>query len=244
MSYFTPTLFNSVAAITTGVTYASRGEVNEDHEIPGLNFGDNTGISLSAVKENIGFLESQIGKSSGHALAEQVHNTRVRFVKESGYYSETDALITDQSDLLIGIRIADCAAILMYDPVSGIIAATHAGWRGAAGGIAGSTVDEMKKKGANITQTKVYISPCISVENFEIGEEVAGQFPTRYINRNFGIKPHLDLKSYLFNTLIEYGIRQENVELDERCTIDDTSFYSYRRERDHAGRMLAFIRKS
>ncbi|HKL16223.1 MAG TPA: polyphenol oxidase family protein, partial [Balneolaceae bacterium] len=90
-------------------------------------------------------------------------------------------------------------------------------------------------------QMKCYISPCLSMKNFEIGEEVALRFPTTFINRNIGKKPHLNLKAFLEQELINAGVRKNSIDIDSRCTIDDTSFYSFRRERDKAGRMLAFI---
>jgi len=95
--------------------------------------------------------------------------------------------------------------------------------------------------GANLLQTLAYISPCISLQHFEVGDEVATQFDSTFINRNIGKKPHLDLKSFLNHQLLTEGISQQKIEIDPRCTIEDLRFYSFRRERHKAGRMLAFI---
>lgn len=244
MIYHAPVLLNMIPGITAGVSYAKREEFSKSSDIPGLNFGENTGISLAEVNQNIQKLIKETGQTGQFALAEQVHGAEVLVVNKPGYYRGVDGLITSERDLMIGIKIADCAALLFADPASGIIAAIHAGWRGAASGIVLNAVQQLKQEGADIINMSVYISPCISLQNFEIGEEVAEQFPSKYIDRTIGPKPHLDLKQFLVNQLKDAGIESKNIDVDSRCTIDDTSFYSFRRERDGAGRMLAFIKQS
>lgn len=244
MIYHAPALLNTIPGITAGVSYAKREKFSTSSDIPGLNFGENTGISLAKVNQNIQKLNKETGYTGQFALAEQVHGAEVSVVNKPGYYREIDGLITSESDLMIGIKIADCAALLFADPVSGIIAAIHAGWRGAASGIVLNAVQQLMHVGANTKNILVYISPCISLQNLEIGEEVAEQFPSKYFDRTIGPKPHLDLKQFLVNQLRDGGIESKNIDVDSRCTFDDTSFYSFRRERDGAGRMLAFIKQS
>ena len=64
-----------------------------------------------------------------------------------GYYTGVDGLITS-FNLLIGIKVADCAAILMSDPHAGVIAAVHAGWRGAASGILPNAIRKNERGGS------------------------------------------------------------------------------------------------
>ena len=244
MIYHEPEQLNKMQGIRAGVTYAARDSFNQKEVITGLNFGENTNTPLSVVKENLFKLYNEIDHSGNIALAEQVHGADAEVVSGAGYFTGVDALITRESNLLIGIKVADCAAVLVSDPVSGIIAALHAGWRGAASGILPNVIKIMVKEGAEAKHIHCYISPCLSLENFEIGEEVAERFSSPFIDRTIGEKPHLNLKAFLCQQLADAGIPPNHIELDERCTIDDTTFYSFRRERENAGRMLAFIKQS
>lgn len=244
MIYHAPRQLNKISHIKAGFTYAMRESINQDESISGLNFGDNTTTSLGVVKHNIQLLNDELEHNGHIALAEQVHGARIADVNKPGYYYGVDGLVTSAPDLLIGVKVADCAAILMADTNTGVIAAVHAGWRGAASNILPAAVQKMEEKGASAEQIYCYISPCITKENFEIGEEVAEQFPSEFIDRTIGKKPHLNLKAFLKQQLTELRVRKSRIEIDLRCTINDNSFYSFRRERDNAGRMLAFIRQT
>jgi len=236
-------LLNSIEGIKAGITLAARDSVNTDGTISGLNLGENTKAPQVEIEHNFEtlFKETGFGKDK-LARAEQVHGGSVEVVTESGYYHNVDGLVTNKKGLALAIKVADCAAILIADPFTGTIAAVHAGWRGAAAGILPTAIHEMKKLGSDTTNLTVYVSPCLSVQNFEVGEEVAAQFDEVFINRTIGNKPHLNLASLLFQQLMDAGIDKESIELDTLCTVSDNRFYSHRRERNKAGRMLAFIR--
>lgn len=244
MIYHAPENLNNISGVKAGITYAVRERFNRAEDIAGLNFGENTRTSMSVVEHSLTTLNDEIDHSGNIALTEQVHGTDVEVVSGAGYATGVDGLITRESDLLLGIKVADCAAILISDPASGVIAALHAGWRGAASGILPNAIKLMKKEGADTKNMHCYISPCLSLENFEIGEEVAEQFPSTFIDRTIGNKPHLNLKAFLRQQMADTGISSNQIETDARCTIDDRSFYSFRRERENAGRMLAFIKQS
>lgn len=244
MIFHSPNIINEINGVEAGFTYALRNSFNVSELIPGLNFGDNTDVTKSIVRENFNILNNEIGHTGRMALAEQVHKSDTKVVSESGIYTGVDGLITTEQNLLLGVKAADCAAILMADSEKSVIAAIHAGWRGAASNILPTAIDEMKVQGASTKNVYCYISACISLNNFEIGEEVAEQFPSSFIDRKIGKKPHLDLKKYLKQQLLDKGVQRSNIEIDPRCTINDLSFYSFRRERDKAGRMLAFIKQT
>jgi|SRR6056297_429556 len=241
MIYHAPKQLNDLSSVTAGLTYANRGSYNTSESIQGLNFGENTSASIQVIKRNLGVLNDELNHNGKIALAEQVHGSEVLIVNSPGYYPGADGLVTSASDLMLGIKVADCAAVLIADTTSGVIAAVHAGWRGAASGILPNALHKMEEEGAIAEQMQCYISPCLSMENFEIGEEVACRFPASFIDRNIGKKPHLNLKAFLEQQLLAAGIPESEIDVDTRCTIEDTSFYSFRRERDKAGRMLAFI---
>lgn len=217
--------------------------LNGEAYIEGLNLGYNTQEIPEVVTQNRGRLLAEFGIDPDWiAFANQVHSNRVIIVKEGGTFAETDALITQIPGLALAIQVADCAAVLLADPVTKTVAAVHAGWRGAAGDIVPRTLDKMEELGANPENCLSFISPCISVANFEVGEEVADQFPAQFVDANSFNKPHVDLKGFLAHQLKEVGLRDKNIEVHPACTIDKIdSFYSYRREKERSGRMMAVI---
>lgn len=175
------------------------------------------------------------------ALARQIHGNHVETVSESGIVEGADGLVTGTPGLILGIRVADCAAILLADTDSGVVGAIHAGWRGAALGILSKGLQTMISLGAKPESMSAFISPCISVENFEVGEEVASQFPDEFVDRQNFVKPHLDLKKFLVARLVDHNLPAGQIECSGDCTVADTRFFSYRREREKAGRMLGLI---
>lgn len=243
--YHTPAVFESFPDIQAGITYSNRKTVNMNGKISGLNLGDNTGAPKSEIDTNFKRLAEELHWNSEKiALAEQVHGGDVLVVDKPGYYKKMDGLVTTEDELIIAVKVADCAAVLLADPSTRSIAAVHAGWRGAAANILPTSIEKMKSTGADSSKMVAYISPCISLQHFEVGEEVASQYDPTFINREIGAKPHLDLKSFLNQQLLDAGINEKQIEIDPRCTIEDNRFYSFRREREKAGRMLAFIRYS
>lgn len=176
------------------------------------------------------------------AIGVQVHGIHVRWVERNGLYPDTDGLITRTAGLTLGIKVADCAAILFSDPINGIAAAVHAGWRGAVDGIHHNAIGMMVEAGTNPQDIVAWISPCIGIAAFEVGEEVAVQFPERFVRREGFDKPHVDLGGFLESDLISAGLNPTNLSRDGRCTVEHPDlFWSFRREKESAGRMLAMI---
>lgn len=212
--------------------------------IPGLNLGYNTSEPEEIVFEKRKMLFSALSvPSSQIASLRQVHGSKVKIARHPGYYKGYDAMVTDQSDVFLTIQVADCAAVLLADHEHSVIGAAHAGWRGAAGGVMPQTVAAMIKLGADPSQIKAYVSPCISFENFEVGEEVADQFPAEFVDYTSYLKPHVDLKGYIAHQLKQNGVFEEHIEVDRHCTMEDSEkFYSYRREKDQSGRMMGIIK--
>lgn len=175
------------------------------------------------------------------ALAKQVHGTRVQTVTEGGAYPETDGFVTRVPGLCLCIRVADCAALLLWDPEAGVAASAHAGWRGAAGGIVDETLKAMEREGAAHSRIRAFVSPCISAGRYEVGEEVAGQFPKEFVYREGYAKPHVDLREFLRRQLADAGVLTGRIEVHQGCTWNDPEYHSYRRDGETAGRMAALI---
>ncbi len=182
----------------------------------------------------------------GVALVRQIHSDIVvdagaedadpEVIRKNEPICEGDALITDRPESLIGIKTADCVPILLADPATGAVGAVHAGWRGTAQHIVAGTVREMSARwGVRPENLRAAIGPAIGVCCYQVGVEVA---------RRFGIEcsgsVHLDLAKINHQQLVQMGV--SNVWVSGECTFcSPLRFYSFRREREQAGRMLSYI---
>lgn len=242
-SLIQPEILEQSDGVKAWFTLKNKAYGDKERAIAGLNLGFNTPENKEFVAANrLALLSSLELDPDWVAYADQVHSNRVQVVPEGGTYPSTDGLVTPIPGLTLGIQVADCAAVLLWDTTNRVIGALHAGWRGAAGNIVLKGIERMCEQGAHHHTMKAYVSPCISIANFEVGQEVAEQFPDEFVDYQRYEKPHLDLKGFLRHQLVKTGIPEPNVEVSEQCTIDDAEhFYSYRREGEQSGRMLALI---
>lgn len=243
MKLIRPSVFSESSDVITAFTESNRSKNTEDRtDDDGLDFGLNTASGKGEIESNYKQLLSELDILSGSiALANQVHGSNIKVVEKPGIYDETDGLITTNNGLTLGIQVADCAAVLIADEEQQVIGAFHAGWRGAVANIIPKGLNKMESLGGNFKNFKVYISPCISQRMFEVGEEVAIQFPEKFVDRFTYSKPHIDLKSFLKDQMQKVGIKESNIEVSPECTMQDLRFFSHRREREKAGRMLGLI---
>jgi YfiH family protein len=118
-----------------------------------------------------------------------------------------DALYTDQRGVALGIKVADCLPVSLCDPIHRVIANIHSGWRGAAQQITAAALDTLAHETAfDPPSSYAYLGPSIRVCCFEVGEEVAVQFDERWIDRQRGLKPHVDLVKMTEDVLRERGV--------------------------------------
>lgn len=229
--------------ISSWFTLRNHQSVHPEKNIAGLNLGLNTEEAEAIILKNRDFLLNEIGvEASQIAYALQVHKTDVKKVTKGGTYPNTDGFVTREKGLALAIQVADCAAVLFGDSNNNVIGAAHAGWRGATGGIVPKTIKKMKTLGAQVNYIKVYVSPCISLENFEVGEEVAAMFPDEFIDTSGYQKPHVDLKAFIQHQLIQEGVQKGHIVIADACTIADENYYSYRRQQEKSGRMMGIIK--
>lgn len=151
-----------------------------------------------------------------------------------------DAIVTRTPGLAIGVTTADCGPILFTDPQARVIAAAHAGWRGALAGVIEATVEAMERLGAERGQIHAALGPMIRRENYEVGPDLIARFTAedRSSDRFFRPAPReghalFDLAGYIATRLSRVGIRQsEDLGL---CTYADPArFFSFRRSTHRA----------
>lgn len=237
MNLIRPSIFSDSSNVTAVFT-ASSNNLGRKR----FDYGINTLSEKLEVDRNYNHLLGDLNlEPNSVALANQVHGSNIQVVDEPGLYKETDGLITKTKGLALGIQVADCAAVLIADIKNEVIGAFHAGWRGAAAGIIPKGLEKIESIGGEKGHFKAYISPCISQEMFEVGEEVAIQFPESFVDRINYSKPHIDLKGFLVHQMTEFGLNDNQIEVSKGCTMKEKRFFSYRREREKAGRMLGLI---
>lgn len=238
-----PTIFDTDKKIRAFFTLKNISNYSEERAIGGLNLGFNTNEAPEVIKQNrMDLLDEFNIDKNWIAFANQVHSNRIKIVTGGRTYAETDALITQVPGLALAIQVADCAAVFITDTRTQTIAAIHAGWRGAVGDIIPLTIKKMQELRVQPKNCKAFISPCISLDNFEVGAEVADQFPDQFVDYTTYKKPHVDLKSFLKYQLSKAGLHEKNIEVHPDCTIaNEERYYSYRHENDESGRMMGVI---
>ena len=234
--------FSQKGVIQAAFTTREGGESAEPYQ--SLNLGLSTDDDPGRVRENRRRAAERIGfEAACMAFAGQVHGNRVQCVSKGRLFAGSDGLATDQENILLCITAADCAAVLLVDEQHGIIGACHVGWRGCVGGVLEKTVDQMCSLGAEPSQVQSSIGPCISVESFEVGEEVAAQFSDQHVvRRDSWPRPHVDLCGAIEDRLIVSGLTPTQIERSDRCTfLENEVFFSHRAEHGVTGRMLGMI---
>lgn len=221
--------------------------------VAGLNVGLGAGDDSAAVAENRRRAAQAVLPGAALVTVYQVHSPDCVTADEPWDDLDrphADALVTDRPGLLLGILTADCAPVLLADREAGVVGAAHAGWKGALGGVIGSTVAAMEALGARPERIAAAIGPCIAQPSYEVDEAFVARFTGQAAtNRRFFAagKPghsHFDLEGYVAAQLAAAGIGQvERLGLDTYA--DPARFFSFRRSTHRGeatyGREIALI---
>lgn len=239
-----PTVFREVPGLVSLQTTRSGGISTPpwDSLNLGLNTLDDNGHIIENYRRLCRFLNIS---TEAIVTSEQVHGTDVCQITVPGKVSGYDALITDRKEIYLGILTADCYPVMVHDRRTGACGAAHAGWQGTVGRIAYKTVNAMKEAfGTRPEDCLAWIGTGISAEHYEIGDEVAGRFDSRYLTPSLsGNGKHLlDLSATNRDQLLEAGIPALQLECSAWCSWRDREqFFSYRRDHGSTGRMLSLI---
>lgn len=218
-----------------------------------LNLAFHVGDDARRVCDNRANWARELGLQPNlFVAAQQTHGSNIRVVSqnESGRGAlswedalpDCDALITAEVGVPLLILVADCAPVLLVDPIRRVCAVVHAGWRGALAGVAGKTVETMRHEfGSQPRDVLAAIGPCLSIENLEVGEEVAAMVEAKNANTvvraSEWAKPHLDLRGLIQSDLVAAGLSASNVEISPLCPKErNDSFFSHRGQNGRAGR--------
>lgn len=216
-----------------------------------LNIGINSGDEHTAIVNNRKRIIRKLGMKP-LVFLNQVHGDEIRVLKnDDNDLPETfepgketyraDAVITDMKDVFLVIQVADCQAVMLYDPEKEIIANIHSGWRGSVKNIIGSCIERMvlefgcrpQKIMAGISPS---LGPCCS-EFINYKDEI----PQHLWKYKIGDTNYFNFWELSADQLMEKGVNKKNIENMECCTKCNTKrFYSYRGEKT-TGRFACVI---
>jgi YfiH family protein len=158
-----------------------------------------------------------------------------------------DSVITDRADVFIGVIVADCVPVLVYDQKNKIIGAVHAGWKGTAGGILEKTLLLMMERfNSRPDDVLVSIGPSIKKCSYEVDADVKDAVESRTGPGNYlepkNYKYMIDLAEANRIQAINSGVLERNIWKSEDCTYcNPDKYYSYRYRRETSGRQGGFI---
>ena len=200
-----------------------------------LNCGLGSNDNINNIRKNIDRVCKKIGCNKNNLiLMSQIHSNIVHKVtKIPNKKLKGDSLVTNRKGIALGILTADCAPILIYDPVNNLIGAIHAGWRGAYKKIVSNTLKKFKFKGSNFKDLIVVIGPCISKKNYEVKRGFFNKFITNeQSNKKFfnykNNKMYFSLSDYIKQNFLNLGVK--NVEIIKKDTYKTSNnFFSARK---------------
>jgi len=217
-----------------------------------MNLADDTGDVPGHVQQNLGTLLRESGIARKPHRARQVHGREVlRCSGEGRVHNDAADILVSSDGSVLGVRVADCAPVLLAEPERGLLAAVHAGWRGTAMDVAGHAVRALEARGANTSNIIASIGPCIGPCCFEIGDDAADALRNScpeadgmLIEKKGGL--HSDLAGINRLQLLHAGLTPANIEQLRTSTAGCTcchsrEFFSYRRDGKQSGRHLAIV---
>jgi YfiH family protein len=227
-------------------------------EYASLNCNEYCGDTMEHVLRNREIVLSLLpGKTARLVMPHQTHGCEVRVIDAPFLAADTDtqkrelegvdALVTSLKGVCLGISTADCIPVLCYDTKRQVVAAVHAGWRGTCGKIVSRTLQTLHQTfGTEMQDVVACIGPGISVEAFEVGDEVWKQFAEagfdmdRIARRED--KWHIDLWEANRWLLLNEGVLPHHIEVSGICTwTQHMDFFSARRQGIVSGRILSGI---
>ena len=229
------------------------------------NLSYTRGDEKEAVDENYRLVADALGH--GKSLDDfvctfQTHTTNLRVVTEEDRgkgparlrdYTDIDGLITNVPGIILGSFHADCPPVYIIDPVRRAIGLAHSGWKGTVGRIGEKAVRAMTENyGTDPSDCICAIGPSICGECYEIGEDVAEEirkaFDAEAIDKNKILVPYPGGKYrlYLWNaiklTLMEAGVKEENIYVTDICTrCNPDLLFSHRVHGEKRGNLCAFL---
>ncbi len=170
--------------------------------------------------------------------------------RRSGVLGTGDAVLTCQPNVLVLVASADCVPIVLADPVTGWIAAVHAGWRGTAARVLDAALDALAARGVEAKSLRAAFGPSISRDRYEVGPEVVAALhdayrdvavPEEAVRPGPGDRATVDVAAFNAAALRASGVRADRITMSGLCTASTPDLPSWRRDGSQTGRILTGI---
>jgi YfiH family protein len=217
-----------------------------------LNLGGTVGDEIERVRKNRFLTFETLGCRPDSIFdVWQVHSADAVCAdgprKTDEPYQKADIILTDNPEVTLFMRFADCVPILLHDPRKRVIGLAHAGWLGTVRDVAGVTVETMRTRyGSNPSDIRACIGPSIGPDHYEVGQDVIVQAERVFGSDSslvlpwHGSRVHFDLWKANQYLLERAGVRR--IELAGICTACHTEdWFSHRAEKGKTGRFGALI---
>ena len=213
------------ARITYG--FFTRLGGNSEKPFDTLNCSFNTDDLLKNVKTNLELVRKELNLDKIIQL-NQIHSSDVitlNDMSENYNFKMADGLVTNLKGIGLSILGADCAPILFYDNTLKIVAACHAGWRGAVNNIIETTITKMENMGSKRNNITAIIGPTIHKNSYEIKEDVANIIKNSlFYKKNTFILSNKNQNEYLFDLPL---LLKESLKLSKIKKIGDVDMDTY-----------------
>jgi len=217
-----------------------------------LNLGGSVGDDPSHVAENRIRTFDALGRTPGsiHDVW-LVHGTDIVYADAPHSLDKpsfkADIILTDNPEVSLFMRFADCVPLLFHDPKKHVIGIAHAGWMGTVKGVGKKTIEGMQKRyGSKPEDIIVGIGPSIGVDHYEVRDDVTAPFRDAYetdadqIIQTRDGKTYLDLWKANEIQLRNAGVQQ--IQISGICTACHTDdWFSHRAEKGKTGRFGALM---
>lgn len=227
------------------------GGVSEEDHLRSMNLGTSRGDKESNVAENVrivcealSFTEENLSRTN------QIHENKVAILTEPVEVSQgCDALATDKKGIPLLSTSADCVPVLLYDKKKKVCASIHSGWKGTVKKICREAVFALcENYGSDPSDIIAAIGPSIGKCCFQVKKDVLDAFFESFSDVSFikeegdGIHYRADLWEAVKITLVEAGIRKENISLAGECTCcNNNMYFSSRAQKGKFGSLAAII---
>lgn len=220
-----------------------------------FNINRYCGDHAAAIVQNRQALCQQLQIDDRHLLMpHQVHLTEIATIDD--YFLSlgdeerlqrlegVDAIMTDKTGVCVGVSTADCIPVLLYDSVHHAVCAVHAGWRGTVSRIVEKAVKAMMETyGSQADAIQAQIGPGISLDSFEVGDEVYDAFAQAGFDMaaisQKQAKWHINLPACNRLQLMAMGVKPDHISVSDICTYKThDTFFSARRLGINSGRIF------
>lgn len=216
--------------------------------------GTNYNFRYKTVGEKVNIYMDEILKESNIIPNEiyscyQIHSNRVENINNESFQDfvygkiilDTDGLITNEKNIALVTKFADCTPIILFDPINKVQASVHSGWRGTSKKISEVAINKMKND-FNCKSENIYafIGPSIDSSLYEVGNDVYEEF-SDFRNRDQFFTPKennkfvLDMKGINKEILLDNGIIEKNIEVSDYNTFTNNKLHSARRDSPNYG---------